>query len=135
MARAASRRSGSAGQFPPRNRKELPPAEALAIADHQPLGKAPTPRLAASTDARRASREMGRGPTATRHKEDILPTRTFDGAGTHQAPRGGQEENLEQQGRGLGWCTPLLIAKTVLKLAEIPLMVNHITEGLFTGAR
>src|SRR5262249_918413 len=50
FARAASRLRGIAGQFHPSNRKELPPDEALALADHQHLGKKMTEGLAPRAD-------------------------------------------------------------------------------------
>src|SRR5262245_34097751 len=135
LARAAARLGRVAGQLYPIDRKQLPPNQPLAVTHYQHLGEHLTQRCAPATDKRRQRGEVRCGSSTDRHKEDILLTRAFDGAGTHQSSRIGQEDNLEQQGRGVGWRAALVVAKTLIKRGEIHLMVNQLTQGKFKGAR
>src|SRR5262245_25818560 len=134
FAPAASRLGGIAGKLNAIDGKQLPSDQPVPVTDHHHSGKELTEGLTSSADKRSQCSEMRRGPSADGPDEDILLTRTFHHTGTHQGARIGYEDNLEQQGRGVSWRSPLVVTETLVKLTEVPLVVNHITQGIFEGA-
>src|SRR5215510_11070829 len=64
-----------------------------------------------------------------------MPTGALYGPGTDQPSRVGQENNLKQQGRRIGRGATPVIAKTLIKLGELHLVINQMTQRVFEGAR
>jgi hypothetical protein len=103
------------------------------VTPQQYLGPEATQSRAPGTDKGRKRSAVGRGPTADGHQQDMMPTGTLPGPGTHQPVRVGQEDNLEPQGGGVSRGAPLVVATPRINLGQLPLVSTQLTPRVCDG--
>jgi hypothetical protein len=134
LARAAPGLGGIAGKLDAVEGKQRPTDQALAVTHQQHLGQDATNAPTPCTDKGGQRGEVRSGSPADGHEQAILPTGTLQGPSTHPPARVGQEDDLEQQGGGIGRGAPLIVAKPGIKLGALRLVINQITQRVFEGA-
>lgn len=125
---AAALLGGVAGQLDAVDGEHLAPDQALRVTDQEHLLEHFANQLPQARDEGGDGGEVRAGVPAQSNEGDVIAARAFDGPAGDDAPRVGQQHDLEQHGRGVRTRAGVVVGKARVKAAEVDLVIEQVVQ-------